>query len=176
MSDDLQITPRTRTAGQLPFVAGFLAVSLLLLALIGVQTRWIEGTDTVAQPRFWPAVGLGAMAGFSALHLWRMKRRRLAREDRAELRRWAAPLEYALWFMAYVWAVPAIGFLPASLVFAPALTWRAGYRDRAMLAAAAAFAVATVIVFKSLLGVRIPGGALYELLPGALRSFAILNL
>ena len=40
--------------------------------------------------------------------------------------------------------------------------------------AAAGVGLFTVVLFKSLLQVKIPGGAVYEFLPGALRNFMIL--
>jgi|GEM_PF-5204860 len=39
-------------------------------------------------------------------------------------------LEWAAWFLVDVWLVPIIGYLPMTLIFAPALTWRMGYRTR----------------------------------------------
>lgn len=165
-----------RRAGQVVFAAVWVGLSALLVTQIGTQTRWIADTDVVAQPRFWPAVGLALMLVFGGLHLWHQPRRRLWRAERQEAARWARPLEFALWFMAYVWAVPWAGFLPTSLVFAPLLTWRLGYRGALYPSVSAAFACAVVIVFKGFLSVRIPGGAVYELLPSPLRSFAILWL
>jgi hypothetical protein len=44
-----------------------------------------------------------------------------------------------------------------------------------MLGSAVLVALAVVVVFKSFLSVKIPGGAIYEYLPDALRSFFILN-
>ncbi len=160
----------------MPWALAFVVLSLLLLVLIGQQTQWVAKTKLYAQPRFWPAVALVGMAAFAALHLWRLHRRRSTAEDWREARTWLRPFEFALWFMAYVWAVPIVGFLPASLIFAPALSWRMGYRGPRMLWTAAAFGAAVVVVFKSLLAVKIPGGLVYELLPGALRSFFIVNL
>lgn len=168
--------PTARRAGQAAFALIWLAMAGWLLAHLGDQTRWVDKADVVAQPRFWPAVALGLMTGFGALHLWHLPRRRRWRGEWAEAKRWLEPLEFAVWFMGFVWVVPVIGFLPASTVFAPALTWRLGYRQRVFYVAAVVFAVAVVIVFKGLLSVRIPGGAVYEVLPGALRSFAILWL
>ena len=52
---------------------------------------------------------------------------------------------------------------------------RLGYRSRAMMWISLGFGGAVVVLFKGLLSVRIPGGAIYEYLPGALRSFFILN-
>jgi hypothetical protein len=44
-----------------------------------------------------------------------------------------------------------------------------------MMTYAACIGFSIVVIFKSFLEVKIPGGAIYELLPNALRSFFILN-
>ena len=88
---------------------------------------------------------------------------------------WLRAFEYFGWFMLYVYATPVIGYLAATLVFLVALTWRAGYRDRRLTLAAVAVAIAIVLIFKSFLGVKIPGGAVYEFLPDSVRSFMIIN-
>jgi hypothetical protein len=161
--------------GQLAYALIFLVLAALLLSQIGTQTRWVDKTKLFAQPRFWPAVGLGAMVLLGGLHLYKLPWRRLTRFDKAETLKWLSVLEYAGWFMAYVFLVPIMGYLPVSLVFVPLLAWRMGYRSRKMLGLSALFAVAVVVLFKSFLSVKIPGGAVYEYLPGALRSFFILN-
>ena len=162
--------------GQLVFALGFVVLSLLLLVQIGDQTIWAAKAEFFAQPRFWPAVGLGGMVAMGALHLYRLPWRRFTVNDRVELRRWAAVLEYALWFMAYVLLVPVLGYLPVTLVFVPLLSWRMGYRSPQMMMISAGFAVFIVLFFKGVLAVRIPGAVLYEYLPDAWRSFAILYL
>jgi hypothetical protein len=152
-----------------------LFLATLLLSQISGQTRWVAKTDFFAQPRFWPAVGLIAMVLLGGLHLYRLPWRRFRRADWIEARKWVAVLEFAAWFMAYVIAVPVVGYLPTTLVFVPLLARRLGYRSRKMVLASVVFAFATVVVFKSFLAVKIPGGMLYEYLPGAIRSFFILN-
>lgn len=177
MSAGSDLQPKTRSAGQVVFVWAALAGVLLLLSQITGQTVWVENAKSLAaQPRFWPAVGLILMAVPLALYLRLMRRRRPNGADWVELRRWLDPLEYVLWFMGYVFAVPVLGFLPMSLVFAVTLSYRLGYRRRVELWLAAAFACATVLLFKGFLGVKIPGAAIYEYLPGATRSFFILYL
>ncbi|MBO6883769.1 MAG: hypothetical protein JJ869_09345 [Marivita sp.] len=57
-----------------------------------------------------------------------------------------------------------------------ALTWRLGYRSRGALALAAIFAVAVTVTFKGFLGVNIPGGQIYELLPASVRTFFMVYL
>lgn len=157
------------------FALLFVAYAVVLLAFIGDQTRWVEKTKLFAQPRFWPAIGLGGMVLMGGLHLYKLPWRRSTRYDWWETRKWASVLEYALWFMGYVMVVPVLGYLPVTLIFVPALAWRMGYRSRKMMGVSAVFAVVVVVLFKTLLSVKIPGGAIYEYLPGALRSFFILN-
>ena len=177
----------SRRAGQTVFAVAFLAVSALLLALIGEETVWKKGTKLAAQPRFWPAVSLGAMVLFAALHLRGLTGRRgeemRARGaapfrwgfERAEARHWSRGLEFVAWFAVLILLVPWIGFAPSAIAFAVLLAWRLGYSRRTLFIAAA-FALAVVVVFKAGLSVRIPGGALYEWLPAPARSFAILYL
>ena len=162
--------------GQLVFAAAFVLLTVVLLSQIGSQTRWVDNTKFFAQPRFWPAVGFIGMAVLGVLHLAKLPWRRITRFDLAEVKRWAMVAEYVAWFMVYVLAVPVIGYLLATLIFVPALTWRMGYRDRKMLIIGTAFGFCVVVIFKSFLSVKIPGGAIYEYLPSAVRSFFILNL
>ena len=177
MSEPSDLQARTRSAGQVIFVIAALALSVLLLSQIRSQTIWAETAKSLAaQPRFWPGVALVTMVAAFGLQLRLLRRRWPRAADWVEARRWLDPLEYVVWFMAYVFLVPLAGFLPMSLLFATALTWRLGYRDALTLWLAAGFAVATVLLFKGFLGVKIPGAALYEVLPGGLRSFAILYL
>ena len=176
MNDDIGESARGPKRGQLPFAVGLLAVSAVLAALLWDQTVWKDGKDLFSQARFWPAVGVFGMVGFTALHLWHLPRKRFARPDRIEGRNWLFVLEFVGWFLAYVWLVPLIGYLPVTLAFAAALTWRMGYRSPKMLWISLAFGLAVVVLFKGFLQVRIPGAALYELLPGTLRNFFILYL
>ena len=168
---------KTKIAGQVVFVLFGLLASSLLLMQIGSQTEWNANARTVAaQPRLWPGIALITMVLAFALHWRQMQRRKPNSLDWIELRRWAEPLEYLVWFLLYVLAVPRLGFLPMSLVFACALTWRLGYRSRQALWAAALFAVAITALFKGFLGVNIPGGQIYQLLPSGVRSFFLVYL
>ncbi|UWQ91656.1 tripartite tricarboxylate transporter TctB family protein [Aliisedimentitalea scapharcae] len=160
--------------GQLVFALFFVVVSIVLLGLITEQTRWVEKSKLFAQPRFWPAVGLGLMVLFGGVHLYRLPWRHVSRYDWWEVRKWALVLEFAVWFMVYVVTVPILGYLPVTLIFVPALSWRMGYRSRFMMWVSVGFAVFVVLLFKTFLSVKIPGGMIYEYLPGGLRSFFIL--
>jgi len=154
-------------------------VALWLISQIGNQTSWISGRTFVAQPAFWPAISIGGMLFFGGLELgmaWRRRRFRPSDSVFAEISLWFRALEYVGWFMIYVAAVPRVGYLPTTIVFCGVLTWRLGYRGSRIVAAAAAMGVATVIVFKAFLSVRIPAGALYEYLPDTLRNFFTLYL
>ena len=159
-----------RASGELLFAALFFALALFLLSRLSDQTRWVKGVMLFAQPAFWPGVGLAGMVLFGGFHLRACWRRDDLRRERGEALVWLRSVEYALWFMGYVWAVPRIGYLPASVVFAPLLAFRVGYRRPVALWSAAALGLGTVLFFKSLLGVKIPGGAVYEYLPDGLRA------
>jgi hypothetical protein len=155
------------------------AGALLLASQLGNQTSWLSGRAFAAQPSFWPVVAIGGMVLFGTFELWHSWRRnRRVRADgiAAEVLDWFRGLEFVAWFMAYVAVVPVVGYLPTTIVFCAVLTWRLGYRRPRTLVAAALTGIVTVVVFKSFLSVRIPGGDLYEALPDAVRNFMILYL
>ena len=164
-----------RRPGDFIFAVAFFICCLLLLSQLGSETKWVKGAKLFAQPAFWPTVSLIGMALFSLGHLAGsfLSERSPGRGTEALV--WFQSLEYALWFMAYVVIVPYAGYLPATLAFTLAFTFRLGYRSRPMLLAAAATGFVTVVFFKSFLAAKIPGGAVYEVLPAALRNFMILN-
>ena len=111
------------------------------------------------------------MVAFSALHLGSTLVSVKLDGRGEEIRFWLKSLEYALWFMAYVLVVPYMGYLPTTIVLVIALAYRLGYRGVRYLGSAALFGVLVVVIFKSLLQVKVPGGAIYEFLPNVMRSF-----
>ena len=165
---------RERHPGDLVFAVAFLLLSLLLLAQIGSETQWVKRAKLFAQPAFWPAVGLIGMTAFASLHLISSLLSRRSQGRARELWVWAHSLEYTLWFMAYVVLVPYIGYLAATLLFTVSLTFRAGYRAPRPLIAAALSGFFIVLIFKGLLAVKIPGGAVYEYLPNGMRNLMLL--
>ncbi|WP_298675444.1 tripartite tricarboxylate transporter TctB family protein [uncultured Lentibacter sp.] len=161
--------------GQALFAVVFVVAAVLLLSQLPSETKWAKGTKLFAQPRFWPAVSVVGMVVFGGLHLWKLPRRGFQRVDMIEWKLWFFAIEYVLWFLGYVLLVPIFGYLPMTVLLMVSLSYRLGYRGRFMLWVAALFGVAVVVLFKGFLSVKIPGGALYEYLPGAVRSFFILN-
>lgn len=161
--------------GQLIFAVLFLLVSLVLLSQIGEQTKWMKKVKFAAQPRLWPAIGLGGMVLFTALHLWKLPRRKTQADDWREAKIWLIPFEFAFWFLIYVLVTPIIGYMFATLIFTQIMIFRMGYRGPKFQLAGLGFAIGVVLLFKSFLQVKIPGGAIYEYLPGAMRNFFILN-
>ena len=151
--------------------------ALFLLASLPWQTTWAPRTRVFAQPAFRPAVSVMAMVVFSGLHLLgaALSERVPGRLD--EVLHWLKAVEYVVWFMVYVLLVPRLGYLPATIVFTTALTFRLGYRGWRWMAAAVAFSVVVVLLFRGLLQVKIPSGALYDLLPpGPVRAFFLTYL
>ncbi|MGI9482899.1 MAG: tripartite tricarboxylate transporter TctB family protein [Hyphomicrobiales bacterium] len=171
-----QLFQRYRRPGDIVFAVVFLLFAIFLLTQLGTETKWAKRTKLFAQPAFWPTLSLWLMAGFAALHCLSSALSPRIDGRWREVWFWVRSVEYALWFMVYVLIVPYIGYLPATLLFTVLLTIRCGYKDLRFIGLAAAIGFATVIVFKSFLQVKIPGGAVYEYLPDGIRTFALIYL
>lgn len=164
---------RYRRPGDIVFAWVMVAVAVLLLSQLFDQTAYKAGGKLFAQPRFWPAVSLAGMLGFAALHLIGSAASERIEGRWAEVLLWARALEYAGWFIGYAALVPYLGYLPTTLVFALALTWRAGYRRWLAFMSAGLSAVAIVLLFKTFLQVKLPAGQLYEHLPDGVRQIML---
>lgn len=164
---------RYRRPGDIVFAWAFLLMGAVLLFQIVDQTAWRSGNPLFAQPRFWPAVSLGAMTAFAAFHLLGSALSERISGRWREVLTWAASLEYAGWFIAYALAVPYTGYLLTTVAFAVALALRAGYRRAAMLVAAGVSAICIVVLFKTVLRVNLPSGLIYEGLSDGLRQFML---
>ncbi len=174
-----EIVPIRRRTGDTVFAIAVLAFAVVMLALIGEQTKFVKRLKWTHQPAFWPAISLGGMTLFALLYAAGSLRRggKVSSPSglRVELFLWLRAVEFVVWFMVYVFAVPLAGYLLSTVVFCLALTLRMGYRDGKMLSAATAVGIGIVLVFKTFLSVKIPGGAVYEYLPAAVRNFLIVN-
>jgi len=155
----------------------FAAVAaLLLLFLLPFETTWVEGSKLYEQPAFWPAISIASMVLFASGLVWQAFRSSSKLGLAEEIWFWLRSLEFVIWFLAYVWLVPIVGYLIATLLLACVLGWRVGYRHPKWMALAALFGLSVVVLFKATLGVNIPAGALYDMLPsGDFRSFLMTN-
>lgn len=154
-------------------------IAIFLASQLGVQAKFFDNMRIEKQPGLWSAIGIVGMlifGFFQVLQFWFHRNGLQAPGFVPEAMIWARAGEYVLWFMAYVYLVPIVGYLPTTIGFLMLMTWRLGYRHRLYYLFAALSGIVIVVIFKSFLQVKIPGGALYEYLPGALRSFAILYL
>ena len=163
---------RPEKPGTLIFATVFLALSVILSLQIDSQTTWSSRHNLTSQPRFWPATGLIMMVAFGAMHLWQYRGAGL-RGSGAELWIWIRGLEFAAWFLGYVFLVPQFGYLPASIVVAVALTFRSGFRGMRWLAFSVTLAFGIVVLFRGLLRVHVPGGKLYHALPEGISNFML---
>lgn len=164
---------RYRRPGDLIYSFACLVFSLFLAINLSSETTWASNTKLFAQPAFWPYFAVISMVLFSALHLVSSLVSPKLDGRWEEIGFWLRSAEFAGWFMIYVIVVPQLGYLPATIVFAVALSYRLGYRGAKFLGSAALFGAVVVIVFKTILQVKVPGGAVYEYLPTALRSFML---
>lgn len=167
-----ELFKRDRRPGDLVFAVAFVAFALFLLWCLPTQAPWQKGVAFAAQPALWPTISILGMVGFGVLHwIGSVCSPRIAGRWR-EMFIWGRALEFGGWFIAYVLILPVVGYLPASLIFAITLTLRLGYRSARALAAAAALAVVTVLLFRGLLHANVPAGAIYQHLPDGVRAFA----
>lgn len=171
-----QMFKRYRRPGDIVFAWLFLIFALFLLWNLFAETTWLAKKSLFAQPRFWPAVGVIGMAIFGVFHLIGSFCSPRIPGRWTEVWLWVRALEYAAWFLAYVLTVPLLGYLPSTVLFAVILALRVGYRGARPLIAAAAASAAIVILFRTLLQVKIPGGAAYDYLPEGLRVFMLTYL
>jgi len=75
--------------------------------------------------------------------------------------------------MAYVFIVPILGYLLSTILFTSTLSFRLGFRSAKHLLLAVVFGITVVVLFKTFLQVKVPGGQIYEYLPTTLRSFML---
>jgi hypothetical protein len=176
MSDDTsripEFFPDGRKPGEILFSALMIILGGLLLAALPWQTSWIDGRGFAAQPRFWPALSLAGLILFGACHFGVRQNVTRTPGRWKEGLNWILSLEYVAYYMVYVWAIPKIGYLLATLLFCVLLTYRVGYRGRALWIAGV-FALFVVLTFKTGFNVKIPAGAIYDFAPEGLRYFLI---
>ncbi|MGY9008167.1 MAG: tripartite tricarboxylate transporter TctB family protein [Rhodobacterales bacterium] len=162
-------------SGNLLFAILFTIISAFLISQFPDQIKWFKKTKLTSQPALWSAIGLIGMTFFSLIHLLLNFRTSNFKTELKEGIIWIRSVEFAGWFLLYVILVPNIGYLFATILVAPALTYRVGYHDKVMIACSIITGLFIVLIFKTFLEVKIPGGAIYEFLPNTLRSFMILN-
>ena len=163
-------------AGDLVFAMLMLLMVLVLLVSIPFETKWFDGVPLVKQPRLWPTFCLVGMALFGFLYsiqIWKNYKFQLGQVqgELNELSSWLRPLEFVFYFVLYVWSVPLAGYLLSTLLFFSLLTIRAGYRTLLMFWVSLATGFGIVVVFKSLLQVKVASGAIYDYLPDGWATF-----
>ena len=146
------------------------------MSQIGTETKVVKRTKWFAQPSLWPTIAIWGMVIFSGLHLISSAVSPRIPGRWRELLFWLKSLEYVIYFLIYVVAVPWLGYLPATMAFAVFLAVRTGFRSPAAIGTSMAFGAVVAIVFRALLQVNIPAGRLYEFLPDAVRVFALTYL
>lgn len=173
--DFLVLFRRERRPGDLVFALGFFVFSLIAAAVLPGQAKFLGNKSLVAEPGFWPSVGVMMMVGFGAMHLIGSYNSPRLEGRLKEVTLWARSIEFAIWFICYVVVVPKIGYLPATVLMSVLLSVRLGYRSAVSLICSVTFGVFVVVVFKTGLGVKIPAGEIYRFLPDSIRTFAMVN-
>jgi len=170
---------QTSVTGQRIFAICILLLAITLLFFADTELKWKKNADFHKQPGFWSIIALSGMVFFSAAQLlmppWKMVKPAYFRWQ-AWLINWLGPIEYAVYFLIYVYLVPKLGYLPTTLLMFPLLVLRAGYRERRYLAYSWIVGIFIVLLFKTFLQVKIPGGEIYSMFPESIRNFMILRL
>jgi protein-S-isoprenylcysteine O-methyltransferase Ste14 len=160
----------------------FAAVSLLLLALIGVATKTGQASGGWwTRPAFAPGVALGILALANVVTVWRdvadLRARPPTAAERAEARAliagWLRPFEFLAYYAAYIWAVQHAGYFPSTLVFVAFLLWRVGLTAPRWWLAGLGLSLFMVSVFRAGLGVWMPAPEFYDLFPDGVRMALI---
>jgi hypothetical protein len=170
--DHPHVFPESRKPGEILFVTISMVIAVALLAAIPWQTTWIPGKGLAAQPRLWPSLSLGGVVLFGLMNAWSRVRVTRTPGRWQEAAVWLRSLEFIGWYMLYVVAIPVIGYLLSTVLFCTGLALRVGYRGRTVVIAGL-FGLFVVLLFKAALNVKIPGGAIYEHAPEALRYFLL---
>lgn len=168
-------TEKPARPGQVLFAVLIVLASVYLLTQLSAETKFSSGKQLFSQPRFWPGVAVFGMLFFGVGHLLTVIRAKQEVGTLGELLVWLRALEYLAWFMIYVVVVPYVAYLPATVAFTCLLALRQGYQTKRQLLTAALLGLCVVLVFKTGLSVKIPGGALYDFLPDSIRNFMIVN-
>lgn len=164
---------RYRRPGDIVFALMFLAFAVFLALNLNTQLKWKAGLALGKQPAFWPTVSVIGMVIFGFLHWLSSALSPRIPGRLIEAQFWLKSFEYAGWFLAYMFLVEQIGYLVSTILLSVCLAFRVGFHNKRTLISMAVFAVAVVLLFKSFLQVKIPGGAVYEYLPDAIRSLAL---
>lgn len=140
-----ELFKRERRPGDLVFAVVFLAFALFLLWNLPTQVPWADGTSLAAQPALWPTVSILGMVVFGTFHFIGSVCSPRIDGRWSEVWLWLRAVEFGGWFLGYVLVLSLLGYLPASLVFAVALTVRLGYRSRMAICSAAEVAIAILL-------------------------------
>lgn len=164
---------RYRRPGDIVFATLFLVFAVFLYSQIGEQTQVSKRAKWFAQPALWPTISVTGMVIFAALHfLSSFLSPRIPGRWR-EVAFWLMSLEYVLYFLIYVIAVPWLGYLPSTVLFAIFLCFRTGFRTAPAIGMSVLFGILVAVIFRGFLQVKIPAGELYQHLPEAVRVFAL---
>ncbi len=160
----------------------FSALSVTLLACIGVATRWgPESGGWWTRPMLMPGIALALLVGANLISLVRdvvdLRQNPPSISERAEgrakLLAWLHPVEFLTYYGIYVFAIQHVGYFPSTLIFIMVLMFRVRLTTPGWIIAGLGAALFMVAVFRVGLGVWMPAPELYEIFPDGVRSALI---
>ena len=158
-------------------------ISILLLILLPFQTDSAPaGQGWWTAPALMPTISLVFFAGTAVYlfvqHMIAARRSNVEVDQaavRAELFEWLRPLEYFIYYGIYIWLLGLVGYFLSSAIFAVGIAMRVGLRERKWVYFSILFALALTALFRWGLNIFFPAPALFEIMPGGLRTFLIRN-
>jgi hypothetical protein len=177
MQDDTEPVNRLES---LVLTLVFAAISLALLAAIGVATR--HGPASAGwwtRPWLAPGVALTILAIANVITLWREVAALRAQpatpvewdEARQKFRGWLRPLEFLAYFAAYLWSLKHLGYFLATAVFILLLMLRVRLATPRWLLVGVLTALALTAIFRMGLNIWMPAPAFYDVFPDGMRKF-----
>ena len=177
MSDSTYSANRVET---LALTSVFTVVSAALLFLLPVQTR--SGPDTAGwwtQPWLMPTILLSILLLANVVSLLKdiagiRKRPATAEETndaKFEILGWFRPLEFFVYFLAYLWSLAYVGYFLSTAVFIQFLLYRVNLRSTHWRVMGLLAALALTAIFRWGLGIWVPTAELYDLFPDVARKF-----
>ncbi len=166
------------------FYTAMFILGIILLILLPIQTESgpvEQGWWT--QPILMPAISIWLFAITATIlffqHIIKVRRSEMARPSgeriRVEIFQWFKPVEYFVYYVAYIWLLGMVGYFLSSLIFIIGVGLRVGLRSPRWLLNGLLFAVLLIAVFRWGLQVWVPAAELYELFEKDTRIFLMRN-
>jgi Tripartite tricarboxylate transporter TctB family len=158
----------------------FAVVSIVLLALLPVQTRsGPQNAGWWTQPWLMPGIALSVLVVANLISLLRdvqsLRRSPALPVEKTSavfhIQGWFKPLEFFVYFMGYLGLLGYLGYFLSTALFLQFILYRVGLRTTAWRLRGLCAAILMTAIFRWGLGVWVPTAELYDFFPDTIRKF-----